>query len=143
NTGIKYNCIGTVAETFTYRYPVPVSGLLSQGPEVDVANVTVAFEIVVVFRFQVLTEFVTALRALVIPEEYPFSLNAASRAAASQNTCVSFLAMNARPTSTARPRTPIKTNAATAIVISTNPRSCLREAGTPSSNRNGLRILKV
>src|SRR5260370_41220245 len=76
--------------------------------------------------FQVFTELVTAAVALLIPVDVPFSFNTAAYAAASQNDWVSFLAINARPTSTAIPSAPTVAMAAIAIVISMNPPSRLR-----------------
>src|SRR6266567_3146476 len=102
-------------------YPVAGDGVVTQGPLTLVAKSTVGLATLVLFMFQLFVLFVTAALALVIPVDVPSSFNAADSAAASQNTCVSFLAINALPTSTAIPMAPMIATAPIAMVISTNP----------------------
>src|SRR5258708_5575600 len=94
-------------------------GLATQGPAEVVANVTVGLLMVAVLKFQVLVELVTAVFAFAMPVVVPSSCSEAASAAASQNACVSFLAINILPISTATPMTPMRAKAAIAIVTST------------------------
>src|SRR5712691_2573581 len=100
-------------------YPVAGFGLADQGPAREVANVTVGLLTVVLLKFHVLVELVTAVLASEMPVVVPSSCSTAASAAASQYACVSFLAINILPISTATPRMPMRAKAAIAIVMST------------------------
>src|SRR6267142_2819691 len=103
-------------------YPVAGNGVVSQGPLALIAKSTVGLATLALFMFQVFALLVTAALALVIPVDVPSSFRVAASAAASQNTWVSFLAINALPTSTTIPRAPSMATAPSAMAISTNPR---------------------
>src|SRR5260370_42118397 len=100
-------------------YPVAGFGLADQGPARLVANVTVGLLTLTVLKFHVLVELATAVLASAMPVVVPSSCSTAASAAASQNACVSFLAINILPISTATPMTPMRAKAAMAIVTST------------------------
>src|SRR5258706_9633415 len=100
-------------------YPVAGFGLADQGPAKLVANVTVGLVTLAVLKFHVLVELVTAVLASEMPVVVPSSCSVAASAAASQNACVSFLAINILPISTDTPSMPMRAKAAIAIVIST------------------------
>src|SRR5713101_825210 len=103
-------------------YPVAGDGVVTQGPLALVAKSTVGLATAAVSMFHAFVVFVTAAFALSMPVEVPSSLNVAASDAVSQNAWVSLLAINALPTSTAIPIAPKMATAATAMVISTNPR---------------------
>src|SRR5215510_12518661 len=103
-------------------YPVAGEGVVIQGPSLLVAKSTVGLETAAVSMFQAFVLLVTAAFALVMPVDVPSSFKVAASAAASQNTWVSFLAINALPTSTTIPTAPKIATAPMAMVMSTNPR---------------------
>src|SRR5437764_14677271 len=73
-------------------------------------------------KFQEFVEAATAALARVIPVVAPSRFEAAASAPASQNACVSFLAMKMRPISTAKPTTAKTAVADKAMMTSTTPR---------------------